>query len=568
MSKNTAYVNLVAPYPPGTSEVGDGKAMENKKPFRPLTLRSKMAVFAFSLVLLAVVVGGFFVIQKVTRVIEEEMGLRALAIARTLAQMDEIKEHVGDAGGWEYIQPIAEKTRLATGVAYIVVLDMNRIRYSHPVMERIGKEFTDRDIGAALANHEYISRAQGVLGNSIRAFVPIKVDEGTRQVGVVVVGVLTPTMAQTLHKVILEVYSFLAFGLAIGLVGSLLLARNIKRAMFSMEPEEIARILQERIAIFQSMGEGVVAIDTGSRITVLNDEARRLLKLDTDPVGRQVTEVIPNTNLPRVLQTGEPEHNQELLLGDTVVISNRVPVKVGGVIVGAVATFRDKTEINALAEELTGIKAFVEAQRVQNHEYMNKLHTIAGLIQLKHYQQALDYIFDFTEEQQKITSLVSKRINDYRLAGMLLGKYARAKELRVNFVIDPASRLDKLPSGVGRNALVVIAGNLLENAFDSVRTEVESRRRVYFRIDQDRYRLTMEVRDWGAGIEPDLEEKIFTHGFSTKGKSRGIGLFLVQKTVAGMNGDIRVERPEDGGVRMVVTLPLKGNWGDEDDDDD
>ena len=536
--------------------------MVTKISLKALTLRTQMAAFSFLLVLLVVVIGGFFVIQKVTLVVEEEMGLRALAIARTLAQMDEIKDHVGVPGEWEYIQPIAEKTRLATGVAYIVVMDMDRIRFSHPVRDRIGKEFTDQDVGAALANHEYVSRAEGVLGHAIRAFVPIKVEEGTRQVGVVVVGVLTPNVIQVLHQVSLEVYSFIVVGLIIGLGGSLLLARNIKRAMFSMEPEEIARILQERTAIFQSMDEGVMAIDTGSRITVFNDGARRLLKLDDDVAGRPVAEVVPNTKLPRVLETGEPEHNQELLIKDTIVISNRVPVKVDGVIVGAVATFRDKTEVNALAEELTGIKTFVEAQRVQNHEYMNKLHTIAGLIQLKHYEQAMDYIFDITEEQQKITSLVSKRINDYRLAGMLLGKYARAKELKINFIIDPSSYLGKLPSTISSNALVIIAGNLLENAFDAVRTEMDEKRKVFFTIMETEDSLVMEVRDWGSGIEQGLEQKIFEHGYSSKGQSRGIGLFLVLKTLTSMNGDIKVLRPEDGGVMMVVTLPLLRNWGD------
>lgn len=522
-----------------------------------------MAVFSFLLVLLVVVIGGFFVIQKVTLVVEEEMGLRALAIARTLAQMDEIKGHVGVPGGWEYIQPIAEKTRLATGVDYIVVMDMKRTRFSHPVRDRIGKEFTGLDVGAALANHEYVSRTEGVLGYAIRAFVPIKVEEGTRQVGVVVVGVLTPGIIQILHKVSREVYYFLAVGLIIGLGGSLLLARNIKRALFSMEPEQIARMLQERTAIFQSMNEGVVAVDTQSRITVINNGARSLLNLEDDVTGKPVTEVIPNTKLPRVLETGEPEHNRELLVNDTIVISNRVPVKVGGVIVGAVATFRDKTEVNALAEELTGIKSFVEAQRVQNHEYMNKLHTIAGLIQLKHYEQAMDYIFDITEEQQKITSLVSKRINDYRLAGMLLGKYGRAKELRINFIIDPSSRLGKLSSVISSNALVVIAGNLLENAFESVRTEAAERRKVYFKITEAQHSLSMEVRDWGMGIKEGLEQKIFEHGFSTKGQARGIGLFLVQKTLTSMNGAIKVSRPEGGGVLMTVTLPLARNRGED-----
>lgn len=534
-----------------------------KKVLKPLTLRSKMAVFSFLLVFLALAIGGFFLIQKVTGIIEEEIGLRALAIARTLAQMDQIKANVGEPDGWELIQPIAEKTRLATDVSYIVVLDMDKVRYSHPVQERIGKEFTDRDVGAALANHEYISRARGVMGHSVRAFVPIKVDEGTRQVGVVVVGVLTPTMAQVLSEVHLEVYSLLAAGVIIGLVGSLLLARNIKRAMFSMEPEEIARILQERIAIFQSMSESVVAIDTKCRITVLNNEAHRLIGLDYDAVGRHAAEVIPGTNLPRIIKTGEPEYNRENVINNTVVISNRVPVKVNGEIVGAVATFRDKTEVNALAEELTGIKAFVEAQRVQNHEYMNKLHTIAGLIQLKHYQKALDYVFDITEEQQKITNLVNKRIGDYRLAGILLGKYARAKELKITFVIDPDSRVGKLPEGLSSNGLVIIAGNLLENAFESVRAGEPGQRNVYFKIIETGGKLAIQVGDHGSGIEPGMESKIFTQGYSTKGPGRGIGLYLVQKTVNSMNGAITVDRPEAGGVVITVTLPLSSDWGDE-----
>jgi len=371
-----------------------------------------MAIFSFLLVFMAISVGGFFVIQKITQMFEDEMGLRALAIARTLAQMDVVKENVGAVNGWEKIQPVAERTRLATGVVYIVVIDMERIRYSHPVSERIGKKFDDNDVGAALANHEYVSRAQGVLGPSIRAFVPIKVDEGTRQVGVVVVGVLTPTWLQILQSVHLQIYSFLAIGLLIGFIGSIFLARNIKRAMFSMEPREIARMLQERVAIFQAMGEGVIAIGTDCRITVLNYEARRILGLTEDAVGKDVNDIIPNTNLPAVIKAGKPNHNQEMVINNTVIISNRIPVRVEGEIVGAVATFRDKTEINALAEELTGVKTFVDALRVQNHEYMNKLHTIAGLIQLEHYNQAIDFIFDITKEQQKITSLISKRIQD------------------------------------------------------------------------------------------------------------------------------------------------------------
>ena len=533
---------------------------------KPFTIRLKMAIFAFLLVFAAVLVGGFLFINRFNVMFEEEMGLRAIAIARTLAQMDEIKNNVGSSRGWEVIQPIAEKTRLATGVAYIVVLDMDKIRYSHPVSDRIGKKFTDSDIGAALADHEYVSRAEGVLGPSVRAFVPIKVEEGTLQVGVVVVGVLTPTLVQILRSVHVQIYSFLAVGLIIGIIGSFFMAWNIKKATFSMEPGEIARMLQERVAIFQAMGEGVVAIDTNYCITVLNDEARRLLGVSEDVIGKSIFKVIANTSLPAVIKTGKSQHNQVKAINNTAIISNRVPVKVNGVIVGAVATFKDKTEVNALAEELTGVKSYVEALRVQNHEYMNKLHTIAGLIQLKRYDQAIDYIFDITEEQHKITSLISKRIKDYRLAGMLLGKFARSKELKIKFVININSFLRELPNSISSNSLLVIAGNLIENAFESVRSQNSAEKLVNFSIYEEADKIIMIVQDNGPGIEKGLEEKIFEHGYSTKGERRGIGLYLVQQTLNSLNGKIKISRPSEGGLKMVVEIPafreLGGVTGD------
>ncbi|MGB9847499.1 MAG: histidine kinase, partial [Desulfotomaculales bacterium] len=135
-------------------------------------LHHKLALLSFVSVALAVLIGGFITTLRISRMIEKEMGNRVLAIARTLAQMEAIQNNVGHRGGEKQIQPIAEKTRLATGVDYIVVVDMQKIRYSHPVAERIGKPFEDEDIGPALRNTEYVSYAQGVLGPSVRAFVP------------------------------------------------------------------------------------------------------------------------------------------------------------------------------------------------------------------------------------------------------------------------------------------------------------------------------------------------------------------------------------------------------------
>jgi two-component system sensor histidine kinase DctS len=268
-------------------------------------LSTKIAVLSFGLVILSIFIGIFVVVERISDSMENEIGMRAMAIARTLAQFEEIKNNVGKPGSDAVIQPIAERTRLATGVEYVVVLDMDGIRYSHPVEERIGNKITDSDIGPALANNEYLSKAQGVLGPSVRAFVPIKVDEGTRQVGVVLVGVLTPTRISLFKSVQLPMFYSLGIGMGIGLIGSFYLARKIKSAMFNMEPEEMARLLEERVAVFRSISEGIIAIDTNSRITIANDEAIRVIGRDEDDIiGKHIGDVIPGTLMPEVINTG------------------------------------------------------------------------------------------------------------------------------------------------------------------------------------------------------------------------------------------------------------------------
>lgn len=523
------------------------------------SLRTKMAILSFGSVFLAIFIGGFIVVEKISDILEKEIGMRALAIARTMAQYEEIKNNVGRPGGAAKIQPLAERTRLATGVEYIVVVDMEGIRYSHPVEDRIGKKFSGTDLGPALANNEYVSRAEGVLGPSVRAFVPVKVDEGTRQVGVVIVGILTPTIGSILRTINIQLYYSLAAGLIVGLLGSLYLAKKIKSAMFSLEPEEIARLLEERVAIFQAIGEGVIAVDNNSRITIANNEALRIIgKSSEEIIGRHIKEIIPNSHLPEVIETGQAQKNFEMFLNDTAILVNRVPIIYKGEIIGAVSTFQDKTEVKRLAEELTGVKAFVEALRVQNHEHMNKLHTIAGLIQLEKYEQALDYIFDFTEEQQEITRLLTDSIFDSSIAGLLLGKYSRAKELRVKFEIDPNTRLREIPPRLEAGDLVVIIGNLIENAFDAVRCKEPDRRKVYFSMFDNPDCLYISVRDMGPGVPVEKRQKIFEHGFTTKGSGgRGLGLYLVKKYTDLAGGTISLKCPEKGGAEFNICLPKK-----------
>ncbi|MEW6663223.1 MAG: sigma 54-interacting transcriptional regulator [Bacillota bacterium] len=110
--------------------------------------------------------------------------------------------------------------------------------------------------------------------------------------------------------------------------------------------------------ILNSTHEGVMAVDSQGRITVFNRAAEELTGVKREnAIGLPVAEVIPNTRLHLVLQTGMTELNQRQQLGHITIVTNRVPIKdLSGKIIGAVAVFRDITEVIHLAEEVTSLK--------------------------------------------------------------------------------------------------------------------------------------------------------------------------------------------------------------------
>ena len=518
-------------------------------------LRTKIAFLSFTLVLISVLLVGIVIIEQISNSMEQEIGMRAMAIARTVAQLKDVQENLDKLNGSKIIQSEAEKIRLATGVDYIVIFDMDRIRFSHPLLDRIGTVFSDGDEGPSLKNQEYLSPSIGVLGPAVRAFVPIKADEGTRQVGVVTVGILTPTITEIIQALRLKLYISLLLGVLLGSLGSLYLARNIKKNMFSMEPQEIAKILEERVAIFQSLGEGIIAVDTRGWVTLLNNEARRITGMNTDNIGFSLEEVVGIPGLLTTMLSGDVRENWELIINNTLVLANILPIRIKEKMAGAVLTFRDKTEVKKMAEELTGVKTFIEALRVQNHESQNKLHTIAGLLQLGNDQQALDYIFSVTEEQQEIIGFVSKNIKNASVAGLLLGKYNRANELHLKLFFDPDCYLGDLPEHIEISKLVLILGNLLDNSFEALSGRDLAEVHCYVFQGDD---LVISVEDTGPGINEVIMDRLFEWGFTTKeALNHGIGLSLVKNAIKSLDGTLELETGA-WGTRFLVKIPLLG----------
>lgn len=512
------------------------------------------------MVSVSVVTSGWIMIYSFSQALEKELGERTMAIARTVAQMPSIKNNVGQPDGEKVIQPIAERTRISTNVTYIVVFDMNRIRYSHPSQEQIGKAFVGGDESASLAEHEYTSKALGTLGYSTRSFVPIMDEQGVNQVGVAVVGILLPTFQSLLGTYQNDILLSLLWGLLVGLGGSLILANNIKKQTLGLEPYEIAKMVEERSAVMQAMDMGIISIDEHGNITFINRLAKVFTRFSEEDVRKKdlhLADVFPSTwkTIIALLKDDQQQNmNRNMVLYNNTYLVSLYNIYVKEKLAGSFITMTDRTEANRLAEELTGAKTLVEALRSQNHEYMNKLHSIAGLIQLERTDDALEYIIEETTNEENTIQFLRDSIKDPSVSGLLLGKKSRARELNVNFHINRDSYLHHLVDGFSSGDLVTILGNLIENSFESFITP-EKDHHVDCLIQGDENSLYVIVKDNGRGIPQKEQANIFSYGYSTKSKEgRGIGLALVKDIVESHDGHVQVVSEYGCGTEITITV--------------
>lgn len=524
---------------------------------RRIGIKWKIAIFSFSIVLFALCIGGIILTGYIVNLKEEELGGRLLVTARTMAELPSVAQGLSDPSERAGLQNVAERIRIVNDVDYIVVMDMNGVRWTHPSPTLIGTPSRGTDERSSFAEHTYLSKAKGQSGTALRAFVPV-MNSDREQIGVVLVGKLLPRISEIIALIRSEAYVVAFLTLLFGIWGSWLLALNIKKQLFNLEPAEIARLFVERTETFQAMHEGIIAIDKSGKITIFNEKATEMLKVEDDVIGKPIGQLFPEFGLNETLQYKESVYNENLLIGSMPIVCNRVPITVAGRTVGALAVFQDRTEAAKMAEELTGVRAFVEALRVQSHEYKNKLHTIGGLLQLDDKQKAMEYLYQITEQQEVLSRFVSKRIHSDSITGLLLGKMSRGKELGIQVKLDKQSWLQTLPDALDNHDMVVVLGNLLENAFEALQKK-EGKKEVFLSIEQDEEVCSLLIEDNGSGMDDETKERLFERSYSTKGPDRGIGMYLVGNVIRKGGGHVKIQSSVGEGTSMMITFPMKRN---------
>ncbi|MFE9682140.1 ATP-binding protein [Streptomyces sp. NPDC006285] len=526
-------------------------------------------------------------------------GRRVIALAEQLAANPLTRSQLVRPAPQRALAPLVNSTQTQSGVTSVTVADADG---------RIVSSTDPTAIGALLPLGEGVAEARGWSGSltldgsrELVAQVPVlgATQENLGQhLGTVMIGEADPTVWQRLSGASSYLLAYLGIASGLGLAGSWLLARRVKRQTLGLEPREIAGLAEHREAMLYGIAEGVIALDPQLRLTLVNDMGRRLLDLPADCVGRSLAELGVEGRLRDVLagerdgaadgregarndesfEPGEPgghgERDEVVVRHGRVLVMNRMTVVKDGRPLGSVTTLRDRTELARLEREIGSFRSSSELLRAQAHEFANQLHTISGLIQIGEQDEVVHYIRALNQRRQSLDVTLSRRVRDTAVAALLMAKSSLAAERKVSLRISDGTALDRLTPEDAADVATVV-GNLVDNAVDAASVAAAGRAPdshgaeghapdgpqawVEVELRQDASSVEIVVRDSGPGVAPEVAREVFSHGFTTKAAQegeRGIGLALTRLVCERHGGEISVTNTPDGAMftaRMTVS---------------
>ncbi|MFM9588411.1 ATP-binding protein [Streptomyces scabiei] len=543
-------------------------------------------------------------------------GRRVTALAEQLAANPLVRDRLAQPAAHEVLAPLVNSVQTQSGVTSVTVADADGRIVSSTDPTVIGE--TMPADGTAVAGRGWSGPLTFDGSRELVAQVPVlgaTVDDDLgRLLGTVMIGEAAPTVWQRLGGASSYLLAYLGIASGLGLAGSWLLARRVKRQTLGLEPQEIAGLAEHREAMLYGIAEGVIALDPQHRLTLVNEMGRRLLDLPGDCVGKSLADLGVEGRLRDVLvgaqesgggaragearargttagaragaagsgeggaeapdgspgRPGDPataedapadRRDEVVVRRGRVLVMNRMTVTKDGRHLGSVTTLRDRTELARLEREIGSFRSSAELLRAQAHEFANQLHTISGLIQIGEQDEVVHYIRALSRHRHSLDVTLSRRVRDTTVAALLTAKTSLAAERRVTLRISENTALDRLAPEDAADVATVV-GNLVDNAVDAAATtplpdgheawvEVELR--------QDASSVEIVVRDSGPGVAPELAREVFSHGFTTKAAregERGIGLALTRLVCERHGGEISVTNTPDGAMftaRMTVS---------------
>jgi two-component system CitB family sensor kinase len=387
--------------------------------------------------------------------------------------------------------------------------------------------------------------------------VPLLDGDG-RVVGQVSVGIAADAVSRGVGGLLRDAAAFTGLALFLGVVAAALLARRLKRQTLGLEPADLADLLREREAVLHGFDEGVLAVDPARRITICNDAAARL-------IGSRPARGTPlaEAGLPAAVRAPLKERRTArgalVATRDRTLVVTAAAVSRGDHDLGHVLTLRDRTDLDEMARELDVVRALSDALRAQAHEYTNRLHTLAGLLQLGLHDEAVTYLRELANDPLATEQGDGGQLRDPYVRGLLAAKTAVASERGVNLRLSADSYLPgRLRSPLD---VVTILGNLVDNAVAAAQAGARRPAWVELSLLAEADILHLVVVDSGDGVPAEAVDRLFDPDFTTTtaddARPHGVGLALARQLGRRHGGDLALTRAAgaDCGAVFVAELP-------------
>lgn len=517
----------------------------------------QMMLFTSGLICLTLLVTGLLIGYNQATGTKESLADKASLSASHFARMPIVADALEKGEADENLRSIAAEIREGNDLQYIVLMNMEGIRLTHPVPERIGEHFVGGDIDEVFEGKSYTSEAVGTLGPSMRAFEPIYNQDGI-QIGAVSVGISTEVINKAVWDSLKVTILGTVLSLVLGLTGSYFLAKRLKRTLFNLEPQEIAYMMVEREAMLDSVSEGVIAINADNQIIIANPSAEMMLEragYQGNIIGEKIKDVWPELSLEVFVNDEKAIYDKAVDFGDLELITNSVSFKVDKNNVGALVTFRDRNELDALMKKLSGVESYAHTLRMQTHEFMNKLHIIGAMVYTESYEELAEYVDSLSMIYQRETGIISAHIDDVAIAGYLLTKLERLEQQQIDVAIQGENKWPSFADPITVDRWITIIGNSLENAVEAMTGQKEKKITLIFDVIDGE--LFYEIRDNGKGFNVEELPSLLEKGYSTKGWNHGYGMTIMINAIKSGNGHYHIQSEIGAGVCLQIKMPFE-----------
>ncbi len=336
--------------------------------------------------------------------------------------------------------------------------------------------------------------------------------------------------------------------------------------------------------ILDSMGDGVIALDSNGKILTVNPALERMLNLNLKReqiIGKKLMEVIRHYDLDQlltmVLTNKEPTMQEiKILLPEPRILRvNATPLKrSGGNTVGVVALFRDVTRYQQLEKMRRDFVANV------SHELRTPLTSIKGFSEtlldgaLEDEQTARRFLNIMKQEADRLTKLIDDLLKLSRLENKrtILDKEPVdindiIEQVLFNFKLQAAEKNIKLTKNLSPNLpkisaqkdlLIQVLINLVDNAVKYTPVGGE----VSVSSEANKKAVCVSVEDTGPGIPQESLDRVFERFYRVdKARVReaggtGLGLAIVKHVLELHNGNIKVENTGNG-TKFTFSLPVE-----------